>query len=261
MVLVIVWDWEMLNFKLLLIALALIPFSQIAFADTISVTGSDSSLMTDSVPGTECLATVAGGGPMPTMRLSHSSGNGICQGVIFDFQIYAIPDGSTVNGAWIEYQIESTNNDSVNPRTCDWKHFTYGAAGNTASARGLFHDEDNYLGNVTDILENTTSCQNPVGSSNIDIFDTGNFKQLFEDEINGDNEITLGFTFTDNIRDEQAQAIYLVDNNSTLTIDYTPPVQYQLDQLKAQVEENTNDISSIQEFINSLIAAWQNLIN
>ncbi len=185
-----------------------------------------------------------------------TSTSGKCTISVFIFPVDIIPDGSTVTGASVEYSIDNTNNNGGPiQKTCDWKHLEFTTNGNVGYYDAFALD----VGAVTDILQNTSSCQNPIGST-IDIFDTGNFKQLFEDDINGDNEIILGLAFTDMTRGQYSKNLNIDNDGAILTITYIPPLQYQIDELESRITinenstaQNTSDILSLKSFIDSLI--------
>ena len=58
-------------------------------------------------------------------ELESNTESGYCNGAIFKYNVYPIPDGSTITGASIAFNIGTTNNDVIPQRTCDWKWFDF----------------------------------------------------------------------------------------------------------------------------------------
>lgn len=220
------------------------------------------------VISTTCEDTAMAIGSTIMVKLESNTESGYCNGAIFKYNVFPIPDGSTITGASIAFNIGTTNNDVIPQRTCDWKWFDFDANGNMPSYDALMLDINGTLGNVTDILENTTSCQNSTGNGYGDVFDIDNIKELFESDINGDDTIVLGLTFENMTRGTDLTWVKFEEDATILTITYIPPLQYQIDELESRIiilenttAQNTTDISSIQSIIDSLILHFQNFLN
>lgn len=138
--------------------------------------------------------------------------NGLCTAPYFNFDVSSIPDGVTVTAAQIEYDVTGV----VTPTNCDVKHLGFNGAANEATYDALTQD----VGSVTDIKQNDATCTT-AANGKIIVFNTGGYAALIESDISGDNNVTLGFFFTNLLRDGTDRQVTIRPADAILSITYT----------------------------------------